>query len=116
MHFKLVIALVDEENTKKIIKAARKAGAKGATVISQAHGEGLHRERTFFGMGLAHQRDMVLMLVEEHFVKEVLERIAEAGEFDDKSGTGIAFSIDVDDAVGIGHQIEELTQEVESEL
>lgn len=116
MHFKLVIALVDESSTKGIIKAARSAGAKGATVIGQAHGEGLQRERTFFGMGLAHQRDMVLMLVEEHFATAVLEKINIAGGFDEKPGTGIAFTIDVDDAVGVAHQIQELTQEVESEL
>lgn len=116
MHFKLVVALVDEAASKKIINAAREAGAKGATVIGQGHGEGLRRERTFFGMGLAHQRDMVLMLVEEHFATPVLEAIAKAGEFDHKPGTGIAFSLDVDDAVGVAHQIEELTQEVEGEL
>ena len=116
MHFKLVIALVEDDATKRIIKAAREAGAKGATVIGQAHGEGLRKERTFFGMGLEHQRDMVLMLVEEHFATAVLEAISQAGKFDEKAGTGIAFSLDVDDAVGVAHQVRELTEEVESEL
>lgn len=116
MHFKLVVALVNDDATKDIIKAARQAGAKGATVVGQAHGEGLRRERTFFGMGLEHQRDMVLVLVEEHFATAVLEAISRAGEFDEKPGSGIAFSLDVDDAVGVAHQVQELAEEVEGEL
>jgi hypothetical protein len=46
----------------------------------------------------------------------ILETIAEVGEFDDKSGVGIAFQIDVEDALGVRHQIAELTHVVEEEL
>ena len=35
----------------------------------------------------------------------ILEHIAEVGEFDDKTGTGIAFQNDVEDAVGVTRQI-----------
>ena len=59
---------------------------------------------------------MVLLLVEEHLSRPILETIAEVGEFDEKPGTGIAFQIDVEDAVGVSHQIEELTSVVEEEL
>ena len=45
------------------------------------------------------------MLVEEHRACQILESIGVAGEFDETSGTGIAFQIDVEDAVGVAHQI-----------
>jgi len=41
-----------------------------------------------------------------------LEKIATVGEFDSKPGSGIAFQIDVEDAVGVSHQIKELTDAV----
>jgi hypothetical protein len=67
-------------------------------------------------MSLATQRDVLLMLVEEHLSRRILERISEVGEFDQKPGTGIAVQLDVEDAVGIVHQAEELTVVVEGEL
>ena len=116
MHFKLLIALVDDDKTESVMKAARKAGATGATVLNQARGEGLKKTKTFFGLSLEAQRDMVLFLVEEHLSRDILETIAEAGEFDRRPGTGIAFQIDVEDAVGVTHQIQSLTEVVEDKL
>jgi hypothetical protein len=46
--------------------------------------------------------------VEEHRARQILERIGEAGEFDETSGTGIAFQVDVEDAVGVAHQIKSI--------
>jgi nitrogen regulatory protein PII len=116
MHFKLIIALVDDEKTTKVIKAARKAGATGATIINHARGEGLTKGATFLGLGMETQRDVILFLVEEHFSRAVLETVSEKGRFDNERGSGIAFSIDVDDAVGVAHQIQELSDSVEDEI
>ena len=116
MHFKLIIALVDDLKTTEVIDAAREAGATGTTIISNASGEGVEKSKTFFGLTLETQRDVLLMLVEEHLSRNILETVREAGEFDTKKGTGIAFQIDVEDVVGIDHQIEELTEKVEEAL
>lgn len=116
MHFKLIITLVEEEQTEKVLKAARKAGATGDTVINHARGEGSKEAKTFLGLSLSAQRDVILFLVEEHRCRKILETIAIAGEFDDKPGSGIAFQIDVEDAVGITHQAQLLKDSVEEEL
>ena len=116
MHFKLIIALTEDSITDKIVEAAREKGATGSTVISSARGEGLKIAKTFLGLSLETQRDVILLLVEEHMCRDILETIASAGEFEANPGTGIAFSIDVDDAVGISHQISELSEIVEEEL
>ena len=52
MHFKLLIAFVEDSKTDKVMDAARKAGATGATVINNARGEGLLQNKTFFGLSL----------------------------------------------------------------
>lgn len=116
MHFKLLVALIEDDKTNAVLKAAREAGATGATVLSQARGEGLKEAKTFFGLSLETQRDMVLFLVEEHLSRKILEKISEVGHFDDKPGTGIAFKIDVEDAVGVIHQVEKLAHVVEEEI
>ncbi len=116
MHFKLVIAFVEEDKTDKVMEAARTCGATGATVISHARGEGLKQSKTFFGLTLETQRDMLLFLVEEHLSRNILEKISSVGEFDSKPGTGIAFQIDVEDAVGVAQQVQSLSEVVEDEI
>jgi hypothetical protein len=116
MRFKLIIAFVEDDKTDLILKTARAHGATGATVIANARGEGLKRAKTFFGLSLESQRDVLLFLVEEHLTRPILEAIGRAGKFDEAPGTGIALQIDVEDAVGVTHQIQQLTPIVEEEL
>jgi hypothetical protein len=116
MHFKLIIAFVEDEVTDKVMKEARMAGATGATIINNARGEGIKRQRTFFGMQLESQRDVLLFVVEEHLARKILERISIIGGFDKDSGKGIAIQINVEDAVGVAHQVSRLMGKVEEEL
>ena len=90
MHFKLIVAFVEDNKTDEIMEAARDAGATGCTVINNARGEGIKENKTFFGLTLSSQRDVVLLLVEEHLSRHILEHIGEVGQFDAKPGTGIA--------------------------
>jgi len=116
MHFKLIVTFVQDDKTDAIMEAARDKGATGATVITNARGEGLKSPKTFLGLNLETQRDVVLFLVEEHLAREILETISTVGEFDTHPGTGIAFQIDVEDAVGVSQQVAQLHQVVEDEL
>ncbi|MDH3616965.1 MAG: P-II family nitrogen regulator [Gammaproteobacteria bacterium] len=116
MHFKLIVAFVEDNKTDAIMHAAREAGATGCTVINNARGEGIAESKTFFGLTLATQRDVLLLLVEQHLSRHILEHIGEVGEFDKIPGTGIAVLIDVEDAVGVVHQAQELVDLVEENL
>jgi nitrogen regulatory protein PII len=116
MHFKLILVFVDDEKTDSVLKASRSAGATGATVLTNARGEGLNEAKTFFGLTLETQRDIVMLLVEEHLARHILETIADVGEFESKPGTGIALQIDVEDAVGVTSQVAKLQRIVEEEL
>lgn len=116
MHFKLIIALTEDSITDKVVEAARDKGATGSTVISSARGEGMQVAKTFLGLNLETQRDVVLLLVEEHMCRDILETVEAAGEFEAHPGSGIAFSIDVEDAVGVSHQVSQLAEIVEEEI
>lgn len=116
MRFKLLLAFVEESKTEAVLDAARNAGATGATVINHARGEGLNQKTTFFGLTLEVQKDVLLFVVEEHLARSILEKINEVGEFDTESGQGIAIQIDIEDAVGVAHQVETLTKAVGEKL
>jgi nitrogen regulatory protein PII len=116
MHFKLLVVFVEDSKTEAVMNAARECGATGCTVINHARGEGLEKPKTFLGLGLTTQRDVILLLVEEHLSRRILEHISEIGEFDAKPGTGIAIQIDVEDATGVIRQAAELADIVEDEL
>ena len=116
MHFKMIVVFAEDEKTEAIVDAARGAGATGATVINNARGEGLHVTKTFLGLTLETQRDVILFVVEEHLSRHIIEQINRVGELDEKPGTGIAIQIDIEDAVGVAHQAKELSQDVENLL
>ncbi|CCQ75557.1 P-II family nitrogen regulator [Magnetospira sp. QH-2] len=116
MNLRMIIALVNDSKTKKIMDAARDAGATGATILNGARGEGLKPEKTFLGLDLAAQRDLVLFLVAAPMARPILEAIAEAGHFDSEPGAGIAVEIGIDDAVGLTTQLPTLLEEVDSKI
>ena len=116
MKFKLIIALVDVEQTDAALEAARAGGATGSTVITSARGEGLKPPKTFLGLDLEGARDIVLLLVEEHSSRGILEHLANACHFDDSPGSGIAFQLDIEDAVGLASQIGPISSEIEDQI
>ena len=68
MHFKLILAFVEDKSTQAVLDASRRAGATGSTVINQARGEGAEKTKTFFGLTLEHDI--------RHLSRALLEGIA----------------------------------------
>lgn len=115
MELKLIVALVDDGRTDAVIKAARAAGATGATIINGVRGEGLIPPKTFLGLDLWESRNAVLFLVSAARAEEILESIGCAGRFDTKPGTGIAFQVDVENAIGLRTQLSTMETETKAE-
>lgn len=115
MKLKLIIVMTGDQLTDKAIDTARSKGATGCTVITSARGEGLNRKKTFLGLTVEGQRDLVLFLVEEHRSRAILEAIGNACKFDEEPGTGVAFQIDIEDAVGLRAQIETIASNIREE-
>jgi nitrogen regulatory protein PII len=116
MNLKMIVALVDDEKTDAVLEAARKAGATGSTVISSARGEGLNPTKSFLGLELSEQRDVLLFLVAAPMARDILDTISRAGRFDEETGSGIAVQIQVEDAVGLKSQQDALIKEIEDSL
>ncbi|WP_163338843.1 P-II family nitrogen regulator [Desulfopila sp. IMCC35008] len=110
MRFKIIMASVKPVLTDKIVDAAKDAGATGATIIP-ARGTGIHEAKTFFGLSLEAQTDIIMFLLAENLVDKILHTIGEVGKFD-KPGTGIAFVMPVDQVIGLESQIDRFKEEV----
>ncbi|MEG3641310.1 P-II family nitrogen regulator [Magnetococcus sp. PR-3] len=111
MQFKLIVVMSRTDLTDRIVDAAKAAGATGATILP-GRGTGIHEARTFFGLTLDTQRDISLMLVEEHLTTLILDAIHKGGDFA-SPGTGIAFALRVDEVAGMESQIPRFKEELE---
>lgn len=116
MKLKLIAALAGEEKTDALVAAARQAGATGVTIIGSGRGEGLEPAKTFLGLDLNAQCDLILFLVVETRAREILERLCRAGRFDEEPGAGIAFQLNIEDAVGLGTQMHTILEEAQESL
>ncbi len=113
MRFKIIFASIKSDITNKIVDAAKGAGATGATII-HARGTGIREAKTFFGLSVEAQTDIIMFLLEEKLVDKVLETIGRVGEFD-KPGTGIAFVLPIDQVIGLESQIESFKKELNNQ-
>ena len=116
MKFKLIVVLVTDDLTDTVIDAARETGATGCTVITNARGEGLQPSKTFLGLTLEGLRDVILLLVEQHLSRHILETIGQVARFDEVPGKGIAFQVDIEDAVGLTTQLATIQSEIEDQI
>ena len=105
----MILASVKPDYTDRIVDAGKTAGATGATIIP-ARGTGIREAKSFFGLTLESQTDIVMFLLGSHLVSPVLEAIKKAGEFH-KPGTGIAFVMPVDQVVGLESQLNAMTSD-----
>lgn len=115
MQMKLLIAVVDADGTDRMIDSAREAGAAGATLIHQARGEGRRGLSQFLGLSLDACRDVLLFIVPVARADHIIEHIASEAAFDETPGTGVVFQLDVEDSVGLRHQVRGLNQAGPSE-
>jgi len=104
MRFKIIMAMVKPHLTDAVVDATKKAGATGATIIP-ARGTGIHEGKSFFGLMIEDQTDIILFVVEEHVVEDLLETVKTTGKFD-QPGTGIALVIPIEHVCGLESQME----------
>lgn len=99
--YKLIIIIVKKGTSRRVIHACKKAGAEGGTVF---HGRGTDKrhKKSFFGIMIEPEKDIVLCLSPDHLVDDVLEEVTAAAKLD-KPGTGVAFVINSRGVTGISH-------------
>ncbi len=100
----LILTVCDKGNTDIVMDAARSAGATGGTVV-RAQGTGAEIAK-FFGVTICEEKEMVYIAAKREDRDKIMCAIMEkAGK--DTPAHGVAFSLPVDNVVGIS-SLEEL--------
>ncbi len=97
----LIITVVENGFSTKVIDASKLAGADGATVL-QGRGTGIHENSTFMGVGIQPGKDIVLTLVQKSQRKNVMKEIVRACNLSTE-GKGLTFCVPVDELAGVNH-------------
>ncbi len=113
MQFKLIMAFVKPNITDDVVDAMKEAGATGATIIP-ARGTGIHEAKSFFGLCIEDQTDIIVFLVEEHIVEDLMKVIRLAGKFNEP-GTGIALVLPLEHVVGLESQMKKFKDQARNQ-
>lgn len=106
---KLIVAIVKRGWSERILNGAKKAGARGGTII-HGRGSGIHEQKKLLGIPIEPEKEIILILIHKDKAQDVLRAVVEAGQME-KPGTGVGFVIDVEKVVGIVHLLEKMGEE-----
>ena len=94
-----IFCIVNSGYSETVMDAAKKLGARGGTVIN-ARGTANKDAETFFGISIQPEKEIVMILVPIDIKDDVMHALyKEVGL--DTAGQGIAFSMPVDNVVGL---------------
>ena len=97
--FELIVCIVNHGFADEVIKYARECGAKGGTVIN-ARGTAKVEAEKMFNIAIQPEKEVLLIVVEQELKDDILKSVYEHVGLS-TAGQGIAFSVPVDDAVGM---------------
>ncbi|MDE5755888.1 MAG: P-II family nitrogen regulator [Clostridia bacterium] len=97
--YEMILCIVNAGFSELVMDAAREVGARGGTVI-HARGTANKEAEQFFHIAIQPDKDIVLILVPSEIKDNVLHAIYQNAGLNSE-GKGIAFSLPVDDVVGI---------------
>ncbi len=110
--YEVVMVIVNDGYTDLVMDAARKAGAKGGTIIT-ARGTGNKDIEKFFGVVITPEKQVVVILVPKKIKDDVIEGIYKEAGINTK-GQGIAFAMPASDVVGIVEDVPETDSPIET--
>lgn len=95
----LIVTVVNKGIARKVVQAARHAGAMGGTVIP-GRGTGTREMMRFLGLPYEVEKEVILTLLGDREMEPVQQAIQDIVQLN-RPGTGIAFVIHVSKALGL---------------
>lgn len=96
----VICVIVNAGYGEAVMQAARKAGARGGTIIN-ARGTGTEIDMNFFGIQIIPEKEMLLMVAEHDMAKKLVE-VVKSLPLLEKPGSGIVFTLDADSFISLG--------------
>ncbi|PRO64549.1 P-II family nitrogen regulator [Alkalicoccus urumqiensis] len=98
---KIMVTIVKRGKASRLVKASKKAGASGGTILL-GEGVGIHEKRRFFGVDALHEKEILLTLAPEDIFPDIVDAISSAARLH-KPGRGIGCILDARRTLGIAH-------------
>lgn len=99
MKYRAIYTIVDRGNAENVIEAAKKAGAKGGTVI-QGRGSGIHESEVLFSIAIEPEKEIILVICPDTDAPAIVESIRKDLNIDEP-GRGIIYVQKVEHAIGV---------------
>lgn len=97
-----LVAVVERGRADKIVEAAKKAGAAGATIF-YGRGTGESEVKKFLTIKVEASKEIIIILTEIEKYKRIKQAMVEKGKLLEP-GTGIIFTLKVEDLIGLHHR------------
>lgn len=102
LDIKCIVAIIERGKAEKIVKAAKKSGASGATIF-YGRGTGESEVKRFLNVNIEASKEIILILSEKEKLKDIVTAMVRAGELK-KPGTGIIFTVPIEHLIGLHHR------------
>ena len=93
---KLIITIVNQGYCEDLMTYAREAGAKGGTIVN-ARGTGTEEHAKFFGISLAPEKEMLLIVASNEDAPSIVSAIKNQ-PFISERGAGIVFTLNIEES------------------
>jgi len=97
--FNSIFVIVDRGRGEEVMDSARRAGAKGGTIIG-ARGSGIHEKGRLFRMDIEPEKEVVLILSDRHQTEAIVKSVRDDLHIDEP-GMGVIFVQDVHETYGV---------------
>ena len=104
LEVKCIIGVVERGRADKVVNAAKEAGAAGATIF-YGRGTGESEVKKFLNIHVEASKEVIIILAKAEKYKDIMKAMVVAGELK-KPGTGIIFTLGVENLVGLHHREE----------
>ena len=101
--YEVILCVINAGFSELVMDAAKEVGARGGTVI-HARGTANKEAEQFFHITIQPDKEIVLILVQEDIKDKVLHAIYQQAGLK-SAGQGIAFSLPVDEVVGLSASV-----------
>jgi len=98
--YELILCIVNQGFSEEVMDAAKDCGARGGTVIN-ARGTAKSEAEALFHINISPEKEIVMILSKVDIKDDILKAIYTKVGLN-SPGQGIAFSVPVDDVVGLG--------------
>jgi nitrogen regulatory protein PII len=112
--YEVIFCIVNAGYSEEVMDASRELGCRGGTVI-RARGTANPESEKLFNIPIQPEKEIVMMVVKSSIKNEILHALYKAVGLN-TPGQGIAFSMPVDEVVGLAPEVaEEIKSEADAE-